>query len=233
MSETVGITLEDGILVVRLDDGKVNALSPALVAALGAALDRAEKEAAALLLVGREGVLSAGFDLNTMRAGPEAARALVAAGAELFLRLLDSPLPVVVGCPGHALAAGALLLLSADQRLGAAGEARIGLNEVAIGMRLPIFATEIARLRLSPRWFPRATVQAEILGPEAALAAGYLDRVLPAADLEAAARAEAARLAGLPRGPFGHTKRRAFGAALAAIRDSLGADLAGLTGPTA
>lgn len=233
MSESVGTSLEDGILVVRLDDGKVNALAPAVVAALGAALDRAEKEAGALLLVGREGVLSAGFDLKTMRTGPEAARALVAAGAELFLRLLDSPLPVVVGCPGHALAAGALLLLSADQRLGAAGEARIGLNEVAIGMRLPIFAMEIARLRLSTRHFPRATVQAEVFGPEAALEAGYLDRVLPAPALEAAARAQAARLAALPRGPFGHAKRRAFGAAVAAIRDSLGADLAGLTGPTA
>ncbi|HET6303176.1 MAG TPA: crotonase/enoyl-CoA hydratase family protein [Myxococcota bacterium] len=233
MSEIVGTTLEDRILVVRLDDGKVNALSPAVVAALGAALDRAEQEAGALLLVGREGVLSAGFDLATMRAGPEAVRALVAAGAELFLRFLDSPLPVVVACPGHALAAGALLLLCADQRVAAAGEARIGLNEVAIGMRLPIFAVEIARLRLSARHFPRATAQAEIFGPEAALEAGYLDRVVPAPALEAAARAEAARLAALPRGAFGHAKRRAFGATVAAIRESLPDDLAGLTGPTA
>lgn len=232
MSESVRTTREDGIAVVHLDDGKVNALSPAVVAALGAALDRAEREAGALLLVGRDGVLSAGFDLATMRAGPEAVRSLVAAGAELFLRLLDSPLPVVVASPGHALAAGALLLLAADQRLGAAGEARIGLNEVAIGMRLPIFAVELARLRLSPRHFPRATAQAEIFGPEAAREAGYLDRVVPAPALETAARAEAARLAALPRAAFGHTKRRAFGATVAAVRASLQADLAGLTGPT-
>jgi enoyl-CoA hydratase len=233
VAESVETLLEDGIAVVRLDDGKVNALSPAVVAGLGAALDRAEKEAAALLLLGREGVLCAGFDLRTMRAGPEAVRSLVTGGAELFLRFLASPLPVVVGCPGHALAAGALLLLSADQRLGAAGEARIGLNEVAIGMRLPIFAVEIARLRLSARHFARATVQAEIFGPEGALGAGYLDRVVPAPALEAAARAEAARLAGLPRGAFADAKRRAFGATLAAVRESLRADLAGLTGPAA
>jgi enoyl-CoA hydratase len=209
----------------------VNALSPAVVAALGAALDGAEKEAGALLLLGREGVLSAGFDLRTMRAGVDPLRSLVGAGAELFLRLLDSPLPVVVACPGHALAAGALLLLAADYRVGAAGDARIGLNEVAIGMTLPLFALEMARLRLSPRCFPRAAVQAEIFDPAAALEAGYLDRVVPAAELEAVARREATRLAGLPQPAFRATKRRAFGALVAGVRESLRDDVARLTAP--
>jgi enoyl-CoA hydratase len=98
-------------------------------------------------------------------------------------------------------------------------------------MRLPIFAVELARLRLSPRHFARATAQAEVFGPEGARDAGYLDGVVPAPELEAAARAEATRLAGLPRAAFAPTKERAFGAALAAIRASLHADLAALTGP--
>ena len=232
MSDSVRTTLEDRIAVVRLDDGKVNALSPAVVAALGAALDRAEKEAGALLLIGRQGVLSAGFDLGTMRAGVDPMRSLVTAGAELFLRFLDSPIPVVVACPGHALAAGALLLLAADSRVGAAVDARIALNEVAIGMTLPLFALEIARLRLAVRYFPRAAVQAEIFAPAAALEAGYLDRVVPVSELEATARAEAEHLAALPQPAFRNTKRRAFGACVASIRESLRDDLAKLTGPT-
>jgi enoyl-CoA hydratase len=231
VSEIVRSTLEDRIAVVRLDDGKVNALSPAVVAELGAALERAEREAGAFLVLGREGVLSAGFDLKTMRAGPDEARSLVGAGAELFLRLLDSPLPVVVACPGHALAAGALLLLAADFRVGASGDARLGLNEVAIGLTLPLFATEIARLRIDPRFFPRAAIQAEIFAPPGALEAGFLDRVVPGAELEAAARAEAARLAALPQPAFRHTKRRGFGATVAAIRASLAGDVAKLTAP--
>ncbi len=232
MSEAVHTTLEDRIAVARLDDGKVNALSPAVVAGLAASLERAEKEAAAFLLVGRQGVLSAGFDLATMRAGAEAARSLVTAGAELFLRFLDSPLPVVVACPGHALAAGALLLLAADFRVAASGEARIGLNEVAIGMTLPVFAVEMARLRLSPRLFARAAGQAEIFAPSAALDAGYLDRLVPPQELEAAARAEATRLAALPQPSFGLTKQRLFGATVAGIRGSLGGDMQRLAGPT-
>lgn len=231
MSEIVRSALEDRIAVVRLDDGKVNALSPLVVAELGAALERAEREAAAFLLLGRAGVLSAGFDLKTMRAGPDSVRSLVGAGAELLLRLLDSPLPVVVACPGHALAAGALLLLAADFRVGASGDARIGLNEVAIGMTLPIFATEIARLRIEPRHFARAALQAEIYAPPSALEAGFLDRVVPAAELETVARAEAVRLAALPQPAFRHTKRRGFGATVAGIRASLPGDLAKLTGP--
>lgn len=228
---TVRVGVEGRVAVVRLDDGKANALSHEVIDALHGAFDRAEREAGAVLLLGRPGRFCAGFDLKVMRAGAEAARGLVTAGAELLLRQLELPVPVVAACTGHAVAAGALLLLASDLRCGARGDYRLGLNEVGIGMTLPIFAMELARDRLSKRHFERATSQAELYGPDAGLDAGFLDRVVEPAELEAVASAEAARLAELPQPAFGATKRRAHEALCRRVRDTLAADMAGLLGP--
>ncbi len=230
--EAIRTERHEAVLLVHLDDGKANALSPTLIEGLHAVLDRAEKEAGAVLLAGRPGRFSAGFDLATMGAGADAARALVTAGAELLLRLLEFPRPLVAACTGHALAAGALLLLASDTRLGARGAFKIGLNEVAIGMRLPIFAVEMARARLAPPHFTRAVLQAEIYAPEGALEAGFLDRLTEPERLLEAAREEAMRLAGLPAAAFAGTKRLARGDLVARVRETLAEDMARISGPT-
>ncbi|UCE86628.1 MAG: crotonase/enoyl-CoA hydratase family protein [Deltaproteobacteria bacterium] len=221
MSEPVGYELRGSVAVVTLDDGKANALSPALIAALQTTLDRAEKEARALLLVGRPGRFSAGFDLSVMREGGDAVVSLVRAGAELALRLYAFPAPVVIACTGHALAMGAILLLAADARIGAKGDFKIGLNEVAIGMSLPVFGVEFARERLTRRHLDRAVTQAEIYGPKDARKAGFLDRVTDADEVVSKAVAEAERLAALDPVAHATTKRRLRDAAIARIRASL------------
>jgi enoyl-CoA hydratase len=225
--------LDEGVAALRLDDGKANALSHAVIAALEAALDRAEKEARAVLLLGREGRLCAGFDLAVMRGGVEPMRALVAAGADLMLRIAMHPLPIAIGCTGHALAAGAILLLAADTRIGARGDFKIGLNEVAIGLRLPIFAYELARERLSKRHLVRAALQAELYDPDGAVDAGFLDRVCEAGALEETALAESRRLATLPQPAYGRTKAGLRGGLVAAIRATLAEDMARLAAPGA
>lgn len=221
MSEPVTIERRQEVAVLRLDDGKANALSPGMLSAIQAGLDPAEKDASAVLLVGRPGRLSAGFDLKVMQTGPEAARDMVAAGVELLLRLYEFPVPVVTACTGHAIAAGALLLLASDARIGASGEGRIGLNEVAIGMTLPRFALELAQDRLSRRHFTRAVLEAELYAPEEAVDAGYLDRVVEPGALFDTAFAEATRLASLEQPAFRATKRAARAARAEAIRASL------------
>jgi len=227
MSENpIAYRLEGTIAALRFDDGKANAVSPAAIDGLNAALDRAEKEAEAVLLAGRPGRFSAGFDLTTMKAGPDAMRSLVSAGAELLLRLYQAPLPIVMACSGHALAMGAVLLLGSDFRIGVAGDFKIGLNEVSIHMTLPIFAVEIARDRLSRGHFQRSVIQAEIYGPDGAVEAGYLDRVVPVERLDEEAMAEAERLAGLPRRAFSETKLRVRGATIERIRRGLAEDMA-------
>ncbi len=230
-SDKVRYELADKVAVITLDDGKVNALSHEVIDALRECLDRAEREAGAALLTGREGRLSGGFDLAIMTSGPEAARLLVTAGAELMLRLYAFPRPVVVACTGHALAAGAILLLAADLRIGARGDFKIGLNEVSIQMTLPIFAMELARARLSKRHFTSAATQAKIFDPEGARDAGFLDATATPESLHRVALAEAGRLAALPDPAFRNTKENERSALVRYIRETLSVDMAKLTAP--
>ena len=227
MPEPVRFDLIGNVARLHFDDGKANAVSPAALDALHAALDRAEKEAGAAVLLGRPGRFCAGFHLDTIAESPESARRLVAGGALWLTRMASSPLPIVAGCGGHALAMGALLLLAADLRIGAEGDFKIGLNEVAIRMTLPAFAVEFANERLSKRHLLRATTQAEIYAPAAASNAGFLDRVVASERLEAEAMTEGARLAELPRRAFTETKRALRSAMVERIRDSLEKDIAG------
>jgi enoyl-CoA hydratase len=176
----VSLTLDGDVAVIRLDDGKANALSPAVVEALSGALAQAAGEARAAALVGREGRFCAGFDLRTMTAGPAEAWALLDAGARLALDVYLSPIPVVMGCTGHALAMGAILLMAADARIGAEGPFKVGMNEVAIGMPVPRFAAVLARERLAPTHLSAALQLARIYDPAGAVAAGFLDDLCPA-----------------------------------------------------
>jgi len=229
-SDKVRYELVDKVAVVTLDDGKANALSREVIDGLNQFLDRAEREAAAVLLVGRDRRLSGGFDLNTMTSDPEAARQLVTAGAELMLRLYGFPRPVVVACTGHALAAGAVLLLATDLRIGVSGDFKIGLNEVSIQMTLPIFATELARARLSKRHFTSATTLARIYDPEGAKDAGFLDATATPESLYNTALDQARRLAVLPDPAFRNTKDNERGAIIRFVRETLAADMAKLIG---
>ncbi|MBW2316645.1 MAG: crotonase/enoyl-CoA hydratase family protein [Deltaproteobacteria bacterium] len=230
MSEKLTYALEGDVAVLTLDDGKANALAPDMIDALSKALDRAESEAGAVAFFGRPGRFSAGFDLKTMSAGADAAAAMVGAGAELLLRIYEFPRPTVVGVTGHALAAGALILCAADTRIATRGDFKIGLNEVAIGMTLPVFGTELARDRLSKRHFTAAVVQATLYDAEGAVAAGYADRAVDADALVGEVMSTAATLAELPRGAYAGTKRQARNATAGHIRDSLVEDMARLKG---
>lgn len=222
----VTYALEDGVAVVRLDDGKVNAIGHALVEQLTEALDRAEQEATAVAIIGRPGRLSAGFDLTEMTAGPERSKALVSAGGRLLMRTYGHPQPVVIAVTGHALAAGALVVLACDTRIGAEGHSKIGLNETSIGMGLPRFATELAAARLAPAHLTRAAIQAEIYDPAGAVEAGYLDRVVPADECERAAIEEARRLGELSTSAYGHTKLALRAALIERVLAGLDEDMA-------
>jgi enoyl-CoA hydratase len=225
MADRTTLTLVDGVAWIAMDDAKVNALSAELIGELGAALDAAEQAGAIAVLSGRPGVFSAGFDLRTFERGPAAGTAMVRAGAELVLRLLAFSRPVLTVCAGHAYPAGAFLMLAADVRLGAEGPWRIGMNEVAIGLTVPKFAVELARHRLTPPGFARITT-APMFAPDEALRLGYLDRVLPEAELTEAARAEAERLRALDGASFAATKARINARALEAVRAALDEELA-------
>ena len=223
----VSTRMDGSVAVITMDDGKANALGFDLLDRVGAALDRAEQDAAAVVLAGRPGKFSAGFDLSVMTGGPEGARDLLGRGAELGLRLYEFPQPVVLAVTGHALAMGGILLCCADVRIGAEGPFKLGLNEVAIGMPVPAFAVELCRDRLSKRAFTRAIQLAHVHDPTEAAEAGFLDEVVAPDQVVDRAVAVATELAGrLHRGPFRATRRTIRAALAARLAEDLATDLA-------
>lgn len=227
MSALVECKLQSNYTLISIDDGKANALGFDMLAQLGAALDQAEQAAKVVVIAGRPGKFSAGFDLSVMSQGGDGMVQLLRAGAQLSRRLLNFPAPVVLAVSGHALAMGALVLLSADYRVGVHGTYKIGLNEVAIGMTLPYFAVELARARLATTHLGPAVDLARIYDAAGAVEAGYLDEAVSEEDLLARATDLAAQFSTLNMEAHRQTKARTreqLNAALqAAIDKELGA----------
>ncbi len=217
--------VSEGIRILRLDHGKPNSVSAAVANEFIAALDAAEKETNAIILTGRPGMFSAGFDLPTMGEGPVAAAEMVKAGGQLLMKIYNHPKPIVAACSGHAIAMGIFTVMACDYRLGARGAFKLGANETAIGMTLPIFAIELARTCLSKRHYDRAIVQSTIYDPEGAVDAGMLDELVEADELESKALEVAARLGALKQPAFRNNKRLAHGPTVEHILSTLDADM--------
>jgi len=217
MSATVEI--RDGVGRIRMDDGKVNVLSKKMLDSVLGALEQVEAAKAIAVIEGRPGIFSAGFDLKTFQAGPEASLGMVTAEIETLVRILSFPMPVVTVCAGHAYPAGAFFLLCSDVRFGVDGDFRIGLNETAIGLVLPEWALAVARHRLVvPAQI--AVHTGRMYGPREAVAAGYLDYVAPSAEIGSVVDAEIARLKKLDFKAFAEVKRRLNRHVIAAIREA-------------
>lgn len=210
------LEMHDGIAWITMDDGKVNAMSTDMLREVEGRLEQASQAGGPIVLKGREGMFSAGFDLKVFAQGPEPSRAMVLAGVRLIERMLSLPRPIVTVCTGHAYPMGAFLMLSSDVRYGVEGDWNIGMNEVAIGLAVPQFAIELARYRLTPPGVMRLSTAA-MFRPEAAARLGYLDYVVSAERLEAAVNEETLRLAKLDMDKYAVTKARLNAPVLAAI----------------
>ncbi len=231
MTETLTYRLDGNVAVLVFDDGKANVLNDESIAAFHAAMDRAETEAGAVVLVGRPGRFSGGFDLSVMGSDVATMQALVRSGAELLMRVWEFPRPFVVACTGHAVAGGAMFLLAADYRIGIEGDWSIGLNETAIGMPLPVFAVELARARLSPRFFTRAALHAELYDGAGAVEAGYLDEAVAPDDLFDRAMVKAQEMAKFASSGYLPTKGRMRRGLADYVRQTMDDDMASITMP--
>ncbi len=208
MTALVTTTLEDSYTLITMDDGKANALGFEMLAQLNAALDEAEQVGKAVIIAGRPGKFSAGFDLKVMGLGGDALTDMLRAGANTSRRLLSFPTPVVLAVSGHALAMGALLLLSADYRVGVHGTYKIGLNEVAIGMTMPYFGVELARARLATAHVGNAVSLAKVYDAPEAVEVGYLDEAVSEEDLLPRAKSLAQQFSALDMEAHRQTKAR-------------------------
>ena len=224
MERILSYDLTDGVARMTMDDGKVNALSPAMFAQLNAAFDRAAADEAVVMLSGRQGVFSAGFDLKVLSAGDSEAESMVRAGFELAARLLDFPMPVLTVAPGHVIAMGAFLMMASDYRLGTTGPFRITCNEVKLGLTMPQAAIELCRPRLAPAPFYRAMTLSEVFSPQEAVSAGFLDRTVPSDRLEETAGVIVAALKELDLDAYRHTKQRVRGTVSQAVKEAIESD---------
>jgi enoyl-CoA hydratase len=227
MTNLVRYESDGSVAVIALDDGKANVMSVAMLEQINAALDRAQAEGAVVVLTGRPGMFSGGFDLAVFKQDSAAQFAMLKAGAEIVERLLSFPAPVVGACSGHTIAMGVFLLLACDVRVGVAEvQTKICMNEVQIGLTVPRFAIEVSRQRLTPSHFNRAAITAELYNPQQALEAGFLDYIVPGAVLMSVARDKAAVLSKLDRKAHVATKLRARAPAINAMRSAVDADIA-------
>jgi enoyl-CoA hydratase len=228
-SNLLSYALSDSIATLTMDDGKANVMSGAMLAELATAFDRAEREASVVVLTGKKGLFSGGYDM-AMFGSPQAEIArVIRAGGELVYRILSFPKPVLIACSGHAVAQGAFILLAGDVRIGVSGDRKIGLNEVAIGLTIPFYGIEVARQRLSPSWFNHACITAALYDPETARTAGFLDQVVAPEELATVTALEARRLAALNTGAHAAVKLRVRKAALMAMRAGIDAEFPSLS----
>ncbi|NNL90473.1 MAG: crotonase/enoyl-CoA hydratase family protein [Marinicaulis sp.] len=191
----------DGVAVICIDDGKVNAFNFEMFDAVSNALRDAES-ADAIVFSGRKGVFSAGLDLKIVKDTAERRDALLEKTATLILSLLEYPRPVIAAVTGHAMALGALLLTACDYRIGAEGNFNIGVNATANGIALAPPLLQLLQSRINPRFAHLVILGAEIFDPEGACEAGYLDALAPEISLKTAALDKAKQWAALPRDTF-------------------------------
>jgi len=225
MTELVTYDRTDLVSTLTMDDGKVNVFSIPMLQALHEAFDQAERDETVVLLRGRPGYFSAGFDVGVFKGPPEDAILMLTLGATLAERILKFPAPVAVSCTGHAFPAGAFLLMAADTRIGADGPFKLGLNEVRIGLTLPWFAIVLARHRLTPAHFDHATVTGSMFDPAGARDAGLLDVVVGPDEIDAAALSAAEDLAGVDRQAHAATKLRVRQRVLEELRSAIDGEL--------
>ena len=208
MTSPLSYQLADGIATLRMDDGKANIWGFAMIDALNEALDKALAEQAVVVVTGRTGMFSGGFDLAVIKAGGADIGRMMMAGGAILQRLITFPRPVMAAVTGHAVAMGALSLLAFDVRIAVAEGARIQLNESQIGLAIPYFGLELGRAKLSLPHQSLAMASANAYTPSEAVAAGYLDAIAPVVDFEAAVLARAQALTRLDPKAFAETKRR-------------------------
>lgn len=211
----------DNIACLKMDDGKMNVVNPDFIASFNTALDQAEADKArAVVLSGREGVFSAGFDLKEFQKGPEATFAQVSAGFKLLLRLFEFKRPVIAACDGHGIGLGAFLLLVSDVRITSDGAHKFSLPETRIGMELGEFLRAIVHNRVAPQFITRVAIMSEELDARTAMASGFVDQIVPAGTQQDAAMALAKQTAALP-GIYGQNKKSLRAVALDAMRNAL------------
>lgn len=219
----VKVEKDGDITIVTLDDGKANVFAAAMAEQLQECFDSIDTNTGAVIVTGRKGIFSGGFDLKTIQSGDaEAARDMTLKTLKMAMDVLVFPRPVVCACTGHCVAMGALFILTMDYRLGVRGNFKIGLNEVRDSLTLPPFAIELPRFRLNKKALIASTLHSKIYDADGAVEAGFLDEAVEPDALMETALERARHFAGLPNPMYHASKVNLVGALRSTILKSIG-----------
>ena len=215
---------EDDISIIKLDDGKANVFSPKMIQDVSECLDKVPTESGALIITGREGMFSAGFDLKIISAGNvQATMDMSLSGFKLLSRIFSFPRPVLAACSGHGIALGTFLLCCCDYRVGVKGDFMIGANEMRTNMVIPIPILELINHRVSSSHKYRAILGAEMYSIENGIGAGLIDEVVDAENLMEIAMVKAKDLATMGHPSYTLTKELLIREPLKKINDAISA----------
>lgn len=204
---TIEISVDNDVATITLDDGRANAINPDWMSQFLERLNEAEERAKAIVIAGRDGVFSGGFDLKWLpTASPQEVSGLLDRASEMTTRVYGSPRPIVAACTGHAMAMGMFLLMCCDTRIGAKGDFKFGANETMNNMDLPVFATELPRDRVDNRQLTKLLIQSYLFGPDEAVELGVIDAVEAPENVVAVAQQLAGQLAKLPGRAYANNK---------------------------
>jgi enoyl-CoA hydratase len=214
----------DGVELVRMDHGRVNALDVELLTTLADTFDTLGRAAAPLVLTGTGGAFSAGVDLRRIVAGEAKLDGFLAVLSRAFIAIFDYPGPTIAAINGHAIAGGYVLAAACDHRIAADGDARLGLSELQVGVPFPTEAIEIVRHAVGTQVAARLVLTAELVDAAEAARIGLVDELVPADALEATAVARAKARAALGADAYGLAKRQLQRPVRAQIAAALGED---------
>jgi len=223
--QSVSVERDPPLRLTRLDTGAGNPLTLEAVRSLTKAL-APDPEAPVVVLTGRADGFCVGLDNATLAKGRLKREELLAAMGELLLAALRAPTRIVAACEGHAVAAGAMLLLVSDVRVGTRDEYKVGFTEVGLGMPLPELPAALARERLDRKSLHSLTVLGRTVTPEGALEAGFFDELVAREDLQRTAHARAQEIAGLSEAAYQGTMASVRGRAIERISELVTAQLA-------
>jgi enoyl-CoA hydratase len=200
----------DGITTIRLAHGKASALDVELVDALALAVAEVQaSDARALILTGSGSIFSAGVDLyRLVDGGREYAERFLPSLSRTLLDLFSFTKPLIVAANGHAIAGGCVFTLAADYRLMAAGNGRIGIPELLVGVPFPPSVIETVRFVVPPQHLQMLMYTGRTFTPDDALRFGLIDEVAEPATLLTRADELARQLASLPEAAFALAKRQ-------------------------
>ena len=204
------LSKENDISIIKLDDGKANAFSYDMLSQVNELLKKVPRDSGALVITGREGLFSGGFDLKTLATGDmEKITKMVQLGYRLLLELFSFDRPIVAAVSGHSIALGLFVTCSADYRIAIDGKYVCQANEVRNNMDIPTQIMEIIKARVNKKYFYPAVYHSDAYSVQDSIEVGYIDEVVSEDQFMKRVMEKAKELATLPHPFYANTKKTA------------------------